>query len=533
MSGNFVSWLRALDVDGLAGLLAARPDALAAPLPRSIEDLANRLSSPASVQAALRQLSCPALALSELLQARGGVVARDDLPRRVATHDPADAAAVELVLHELSSRGLVLDDGRQVSLVGPMRNAWTNPLGLGEGVRATLRDLPSEWGEQVRKTLGLRKGGSPGKTAALVAEHFTPARVRELLADAPHDAAALLARVVDEGGRVRAPSGSVYTVTPTPWRQPSAYTWLLDRALLLPLDFDALGVPREVSLALRGDDWAVHLPLQRPEIPTAPADPAMVERESAARAGALVATATELLEQLAKQPAPALKSGGLGVREIRRLTKELASEERIVVLATVLAGAAGLVVEQGGVVLPTPAYDEWRAAEPAQRLAVLLDAWWNCPTAVTDHVDQNDKALPPLAHAFPDPLGAELRRGLLSALAGLPAGRGAVDLAETLHAATWDRPMSYPPPGLQFDRLGKAAWWELEQLGLSASGAVTALGRAVLAGTPEGVLTCARELLPAAVGVVVFQADLTAVVPGHPSTEVAALLDEAADREGR
>ncbi len=98
MNGDLASWLRSLSVDELAALLRLRPDALAAPVPGSLDDLAHRLSSQRSVQAALRQLSAPALAVSELLQALSGDATREEFSRRLAVEDPVDAATVELAV---------------------------------------------------------------------------------------------------------------------------------------------------------------------------------------------------------------------------------------------------------------------------------------------------------------------------------------------------------------------------------------------------------------------------------------------------
>lgn len=533
MSGTLSAWLRSLDVTRLAALLRARPDTLGPPPPATPEDLAHRLSSPRSTSAALQQLSAPALALSELLQALGGQVAPEELRRRIAVEDPADAGAVELALAELTTRALVVDRGGRWRLVGAMREAWPDPLGTGEPIAATLRRLPPEWGESIRLTLGVRRAPSAAKTAAAVAEHLTADRVRELLEEAAPESRELLEAAVAEGG-VAAPGGTIATVAPHRWRRPSAHSWLVDRGLLLPADAASLSAPREVVLAVRGDAWSLRLPLHPPEPVTVPADAEAAERESAAAAAAVLAAATELLEHLAARPAAALKTGGLGVREVRRLAKALQREEPVVLFAAHLADAAGLLAVHGEQVLPTPAYDEWRAAEPARRLASLLTAWWAHPAPLTGRTDDGGKPAMPLAPGWGDPTAVTLRHDLLAALAGLPDGRGVVDVHGLLNRVVWARPLSYPPPvDGTLGRLAIAAWQEMEHLGLCAHGRATTLGRALPPGDEEALLTRTRALLPPAAEQVRLQADLTAVVVGSPSAALAALLDEAADREAR
>lgn len=534
MSGELAAWLRALDVDRLAALLRRRPDAMAPPVPASPEDLAHRLSSTRSTEQALRQLSAPALSLCELLQALGSDPERTEVLQRIVMEDPAEAAAVELVLDELVSYGLAVDHDGRLHLVGALREAWQRPLGLGSSVATTLRELPASWSEQIRTTLGLNKAPSLPKAAAAIAAHLTPERIVAMLMDAPDEARELLAAVLAEGGLIAAPDGSAYGLMPSLRRGSSPWTWLVDRALLLPSEHFSLEVPREVDLALREQGWRIHLPLHPPEILTAPAAAEAVERESAAAAAEAVATATELLELMGAHPAAALKSGGLGVREVRRLAKVLRREEPVVSLACHLAGQARLCAQHGTRIVPTPAYDAWRAAEPAQRLVTLLRAWWDFPSAVSGRLDDNGRPEQPLGRVWSDPWAAALRRDLTGTLGQIAEGRGATGVSTVLGRLVWQRPMGYPPASDgTLDRLAEAAWWETERLGVGAHGRLGALGQALLSGDEAALLEHARRLLPPTVDVVMFQADLTAVVAGSPSADVAALLDEAADREAR
>src|SRR5262249_39381324 len=82
------------------------------------------------------------------------------------------------------------------------------------------------------------------------------------------------------------------------------------------------------------------------------------------------------------------------------------------------------------------------------------------------------------------------------------------------------------------DQVVAALWHEARLLGVAGLGALSDLGRAMLAGT-DGVAAVACRLLPAPVGHAVVRADLTAVVTGSPAPDLGARLDGCADRESR
>jgi hypothetical protein len=154
-------------------------------------------------------------------------------------------------------------------------------------------------------------------------------------------------------------------------------------------------------------------------------------------------------------------------------------------------------------------------------------------------------------------LAYDLRPKLLGLLADLPGGQGIVGEPSAALAALlrWLLPMSISKD-LDIGPLVAGVWREAQLLGLVAPGtrrddgsfasSLTPLGWALCRdpeATPAGPITpedhgetlerVAEELLPAAVQTAMFQADLTAVVPGVPAANLAALLDAAADLESR
>ncbi|MER7023103.1 helicase-associated domain-containing protein [Streptomyces ramulosus] len=278
---------------------------------------------------------------------------------------------------------------------------------------------------------------------------------------------------------------------------------------------------------------------------TGPLTPTSLRDESAAAAATLATTAERLLAALATQPAALRKSGGLTVRETKRLAKTAGATEAHTRLLLDLALAADLIAltrtPSGITALPTAAYDDWLTRTPGERLAPLLTAWsslWGLPTHTpygetpTALVRGHDRHAPALRYA------------LLAALAAVPLGSGAplpplpdtsqtdadtTPLRELLDAARWHRPLAFDAQPQIEDRavhtLHEAAY-----LGLVAHGTLTPLGEALLAG-PRHLDAALHDLLPAPLDHAHFQADLTAVVPGRPTTTLTDLLAATADRE--
>ncbi|MFH8406241.1 helicase-associated domain-containing protein [Streptomyces sp. NPDC018019] len=317
---------------------------------------------------------------------------------------------------------------------------------------------------------------------------------------------------------------------------------LYEDGLAAPTEDGAIVVPPRIPQLLAAHDLGPFAPVA-PEPPAAEAASrqtgavtASVQAETQAAASALAATLDRLLASLATQPAALRKTGGLALREIKRLAKAAGTTEARARLLLDLVLAADLIAltrtPAGITAVPTDAYDDWLAMSPGERLAPVLTAWttlWSIPTYTpfgetpTALVRGEDRHAPALRHA------------LLAALSTAPADTPGhqPDLSALLDAAAWHRPLAVSDEPLAEDRathiLDEAAF-----LALTAHGALTPLGHALLAtspGEPEPLDDALRNLLPPPLQQAHFQADLTAVVPGPPSAALAGLLNSAADRE--
>jgi hypothetical protein len=558
-----VAWLFTLDADRLAAILLRRPEAIGSPPVRSLSALADRLQSRNSVTVAFRALPLPAAQLVEVLQSIGGPVAgRDQLAATLGrTPDDPDLAAT---LQILSERALVWPDGSSgLRMAGPLWSAFPYPLRLGAPAQRLLEPLPVQQLRDIATALGVPPGRSKRDALQAACGTLTDAEsVRALVAEASPEAGSLLEEAAHRGPLISAPQ--LYSSYPR--QSQTEVAWAVDHGLLVYDGWQYAQMPAEVARALRGPEWHPRFDPHPPALSLAEVDPPAVSREAAAAAGVAIEQLGALLETCAAAPVAVLKAGGVGVRELRRLAKSTGCGEPEARLWLELAYAAGLVAQVKDQVLPTGEYDAWCAAEPAGRLVPLLRTWLTLPAAPLADLGPGNGPAPAALTRDPTSLLAyDLRPQLLGVLNAVPDDQGLAGDPEASLAALlrWRAPMSISP-GLDIGPLVAGVWREASLLGIVAHGMLTPLGRALCrdpqatadvlparegspaAGammtpdtiapetTPAATLDeVAEGLLPASVRTAMFQADLTAVVPGVPAAALAALLDGAADLESR
>jgi hypothetical protein len=502
-------WLSSLDPVALSGILVRRPESTAAPSPKTVGDLAGRLSQQHHVAHAVSTLCAPAVQLLEAAQAlvvgNAHSVPRLDLSQILG--QIPDGGEFTAALEVLYQRALAWPDGPNVVLAGPMRNWFTFPLGLGRPAAALLSARPVDELRRIATNVGCPQAGRPKPEllAALSAHLGTPTVVTRMMADAPDDLRPTLERLATAHPVTESEIGYL----------PPELRWAIEHGILVSDGWARAEMPREVALALRGPDWRAPFEPHPPLPPLGVPDPAAVAREAAAAAGAALDGVAAVVEAT---PVALLKAGGVGAREVGRLAR-LGGGPAATGLWLELAAAAGLLAEDGPELVPTPEYDAWSADEPAKRLATLLRAW----TELSGAPGAGGTPLHAGAH---EPLG--LRTTMLDVLAGL-AGALPRDGALVPRLLHWHAPLAVPQEDLE--RLGAGLWAEAALLGVVAHGVLTPLGRALRDG--GDIATVAGDLVVAPQRGATFQADLTAVVGGSPSMELRELLDGCAIREVR
>ncbi|SCX39063.1 WYL domain-containing protein [Klenkia marina] len=477
---TLAAWLRTRSDEQLGALLVLRPD-VARPAPSDVVGLATRLAVPVSVDRALDELDAGTLqVLDVVLLATTDGVSRADLAAALP------GAPVEAAVELLTDRALLWGDD-VLHAPEPVRRAVKHPAGLGR-----LRTPP-------------------------------PADVEGDLATADDDERAVLETLARENPVGRLPVDNRGTAPAGPARR------LLQRGLLTRIDAANVELPRQYGLALRGDQ--PYGPVRtRPEPPTAQRDPAVLDRRAAGAALEAVGRVGELLTALEEDPAGLLRSGGMSIRDQKRLAKALGVDESVAAFVVEVAHAAGLL-DLGGPHrdewLPSRGYDTWREQPLPERWAQLAAAWLDSVRliALVGQRDQAGKAVNVLSpdavrHTVP-----AVRRVLLEALRGLPAGHGlATD--DLLALLRWQSPRRADRFVLVPDLLAEA-----ETLGLVVGGALSSGGRGLLAGGEEGAADAVRGLLPEPVDHVLAQPDLSLIAPGPLVAELARTLATVADVE--
>ncbi len=529
--------LRSLSEPDLIDLLRLRPAATMPPQPRSLAELADRLSVPYSVAEALRSLDLGAFRLLEAVCALGADTGRDRLHELLGGPTALDDSRLDAGLEQLRRHALVWEHGGRLRVAGQVRAVLPNPLGLGRPATELLGPLSVEQLKSIGARLGLTKLARKAIWVAEIAAAMGDAEavLRRLAAATPEiqDAVAELAW---DGPRIEG------VFLPGPYhRVPAGYPGveLALQGWAIPEPWGQVGeMPREVALAVRGTKAVPTLP-EHPEVPQgAPLDPDRLLAAGQAAASATLDGVGRLLTLLGNQPLASLQSGGIGVRELRRVAKQLRARESQVRLWLECAVLAELVWFADDELLPTEAADGWLGAEPAPALAALALAWWRLPITPTHRMDDNGKALPAVGGPVAGPDAPALRARLFEALAAFPPGTPATALDPLIDLLAWRRPLEFGD-GEASGPYVIAGLSEARELGLVADQALTPLGRALHDHLPESrpgpdqLAGALAGLLPEPARTATFLPDLTAVVAGAPATELSALLDACADNEAR
>ena len=486
--------LRGRDDASLETLVRRRPD-LALPTPGDLGQLAGRSVTAASTARALDHLTRFGLQVLE-----AAVVCDEpfSLPQVRSLFPDALEAAVDAQFDDLVLLALV----------------WGEPDGWRPTIaaRETVGRFPAGLGP----TLGILGGGNLPDLITSVDE--APAEVREVVEALTWN---------NPSGRVR---NADRVVTPETAKSP--IEWLLARGVLRPLDKGTVVLPREVALHLRGGHLYAEVTTEPPVPELHHHDPAVIDHLATGSAGELVRRVGTLLERWGVAPPGVLRSGGLGVRDLRTAATLLDVDEPFAALVIELSKAAGLLATSGEAPdewLPTPAYDLWRTRAVAERWAQLAQAWLDTPrvaslvgTAGVGETRVN--ALTPEAERQVAP---DIRRWVLRDLASFgPATAASVE--SLVHRHEWRRPRR---GGRSRDDLVRWTLHEANAVGVCARGALSTVGRLLLDGRGDAATDALAALLPDPVDHVLLQADLTAVAPGPLRDDLARSLTLLADIE--
>lgn len=557
---NLMSTIRALAAD-LAGrsdeslrqLFAARPDLISPPVP-DFAALAARASTRISVQRALENLPVPQTGILEAVhlladEDSGRAVTTTDLEHVIAGVPPAVIEDLLSALHGLAlifhtESGQFLPVSSLKEVVGPY------PLGLGRSYQSLAGNTGNqpEFGLKAADLVSaliqygypLEPADTP-QAAANSLQQWVSDRWHNLMADAPPRTGELLDRfrhsaigTVPHSSRARDSSPSLQDSSPL--------QWLLARGLLVPLDAEHVELPRPVGAAARGNVLIEHLQLQPPV-------PELGSISAARRDNAAYSSVAEVLRVLAElvaivedQPVATVRSGGVGVREVRRLSERLRIAEQEASLFLELAAMASLIFldpdTSRWVVAPLAL--DWIEAPRPEQWAQVAGGWLasgRAPSLVGGQL-ASGALINPLSADVARAEAPAIRRRTLEALSALTAehisnhddGKFPVpDEDAVLTRMIW----SQPRLRRRFQRLVPGILREAELLGLTGSGAMTGVGQSTAGDDLPAAAGQLASALPKPVDYVLLQADLTAVAPGYLEPALGRELALVSDAEGQ
>lgn len=549
-SMEFTEWIRGRTDAQLRALVSARPE-LITPVPAHLEGLASRAGSPSAIGRVLDRLDRFTLAVVETLAVQRKPPTKAALRRLLAKALAEGEAgpALETALARLRELALVYGPDSAIEPAPGVVKVLDDPAGLGPPVAEVFRHHPPEQLEEMADeiTPGTDGTGKERLAAAL-------AEPGKLIAEVSPEARTALDQLAWGPPTGRVPNAR-REVRVESARSPIEQ--LLARGLLAATGEESVTLPREVALYLR--DGRVHRDLHAvpPALEGSARDMKLADRTAAGQAFTFVRLVEELCERWSIDPPGVLRTGGLGVRDMKRTATELDVPEWVAALVVEVTHAAGLIAAGGtvdGEWLPTTGYDLWRIRPTAERWVSLAVTWLQTdrvPGLVGDRSagarqERASSAMPTSGEAGATikrrddrdkPLNAlhtDLRRssapavraaalGVLASAPGLAPTRDSV-----LDRLAWEQPRRRGPLR---ERLTEFTLREAEQVGITGLGALSAHGRALLQG---GAAAAALEpLLPEPVDHVLLQADLTAVAPGPLTSDLNRWMTLAADVESK
>ncbi len=360
-----------------------------------------------------------------------------------------------------------------------------------------------------------------------------PTNVRTLIGENPAGLGAKSQKPVDFALLEAAPKGAVETLQKMVWgppkgqvadvkKAPPAIKWLLEQNFLIPFDSQTVLLPREVAMHLREGKVFKSLQPTQPEVVGVARKQKAADLAAIANISTFVRWAEELGHNWSDEPPTALRSGGVGVRDLKRTAEHLGTSEPCAAFVAELLYIGGLIViDTDDQILPTSAFDLWLTKSIEEQWHALTSLWLETSrvSGLIGKADTKNIAA----------LGPELDRGGVSTLkkAVLRLLLEHPEIDPTLDSITatiaWLLPSRVNRDYIEWI-LREAEW-----LGLTGQGALSSFASALLRQEELGI----EAALPKPVDHILIQADNSAIAPGPLTLELANAIGTIADIESR
>ena len=365
-----------------------------------------------------------------------------------------------------------------------------------------------------------------------------PRSLRELIGDQPAGLGPRSASSFDLKVLKKAPSGAKELLDRLTWgpargnigdakAKGGPIEWLLENKLLILIDSKTVALPLEVGLALRGGKVHRELQESQPTLETIKVKPDAVERASLASISTVLRWVEELANFWSEETPNVIQSGGLGVRDLRKIAEHLDVEEACAAFVAELAFITGLIAIDGGSVLPTLNFDLWLNKSAEERWRDLA-ASWRTTSRVAGLIGRSEsRNLTALGNEL-DRANASLIREHVLDLLVQGESNNTPTLDSIVKAVLWRYPHKR---GVSITtQLVEWTLRESEWLGITGAGALSRFGALFL---EEAKSLKIDASMPKPVDHILIQSDNTAIAPGPLTSTIAEQLSTFADIESR
>ena len=362
----------------------------------------------------------------------------------------------------------------------------------------------------------------------------TPTNLKMLIGDEPAGLGPIAVKKFDFSILKEIPKASEEVLAKLTWGPPrgqignikkpgNAIGWLLDNGVLVALDSNTVALPRDVAIKLRGGKIHKDMASKAPNLIGKEVVQKQIDLAAIANISTILRWCEELLHNLSDEPPTALRTGGLGVRDLKKIAEHLGIDETCAGFVAELCYLGGLlVIDSDDQILPTSAFDIWLTKSAEERWYSLVVLWLDT-SRVSGLIGKNsDKNVAPLGPEL-DRAGASLiRRSTLKVLNDNP--QLTPDVKSLQEIVKWINPQRANNDYVEWT-LREAEW-----LGITGQGALSTFGSNLL--NEKEVLEI-ESALPKPVDHILIQADNSAVAPGPLTPELASEMGTIADIESR
>ena len=362
----------------------------------------------------------------------------------------------------------------------------------------------------------------------------TPTNLKMLIGDEPAGLGPIAVKKFDFSILKEIPKASEEVLAKLTWGPPrgqignikkpgNAIGWLLDNGVLVALDSNTVALPRDVAIKLRGGKIHKEMVSKAPNLIGKEVFQKQIDLTAIANISTILRWCEELLHNLSDEPPTALRTGGLGVRDLKKIAEHLGIDETCAGFVAELCYLGGLlVIDSDDQILPTSAFDIWLTKSAEERWYSLVVLWLDT-SRVSGLIGKNsDKNVAPLGPEL-DRAGASLiRRSTLKVLNDNP--QLTPDVKSLQEIVKWINPQRANNDYVEWT-LREAEW-----LGITGQGALSTFGSNLL--NEKEVLEI-ESALPKPVDHILIQADNSAVAPGPLTPELASEMGTIADIESR